>query len=421
MVIYRRLFYVLKYTCGLALRWRFAVSAAGRRMLAGLDPPYLLLSNHVCMWDPPMVAAFLRHPPHFLATDNMFRATPSRLLYRIVGAVPKAKDQPDLTALGAARKLIADGAVVGIFPEGRRTWDGRTLPLHPATGRLPRLLRAQVITADIDGGYLTRPRWARQGRRGRIVIRYRRVATEQEAVELSPAVLEDRIARALARNADADQARAPVRYQGRRRAEHIELFLVYCPCGALGAFRSRGNRFWCSVCGLGARVSEWGRLDGYPVPTISALSDWQEEHLVPHLAEWPVSDRTLEQSHVRLLRAIGLHGYRTIARGPAVLTAAGLSVGGHSIRIATVEACNMQNDNSIEFSVGRFRYRLEQPPRSRQYHRAPYYLWMCVIRACAAAAREGAAAAREGASAEAERAATGSPYPSGTESSSSGS
>lgn len=414
MTVYRRLFYLLKYTYGLALRWRFAVSATGRSMLAGLTPPYLLLSNHVCMWDPPMVAAFLRHPPHFLATDNMFRATPSRLLYSIVGAVPKAKDQPDLAALGTVRKLIEEGAVVGIFPEGRRTWDGRTLPLHPATGRLPRLLRTQVITADIDGGYLTRPRWARRGRRGRIVVRYRRVATEQEALELSPDELGRRIARALERNADAEQARAPVRYRGRRRAEHIELFLVCCPCGAHGAFRSRGNRFWCSVCGRGAFVSEWGRLDGYPFPTVSALSDWQEKRLLPYLAEWPSSDRSLEQSYVRLLRAIGLHAYRTIARGSAVLTATELCVGGHSVRLASVEACNMQNDNSVEFSVGRFRYRLEQPPRGRQYHRAPYYLWMCVMRTCAAAAREGRPI-------DAQPLPTGSPYPSGTGNSSSGS
>lgn len=357
-------------------------------MLASLEPPYLLLSNHVSMWDPPFVGIFLEHPPRFLATDNMFRSTLSRLLYGLVGAIPKSKDQPDLAAVLAARRAAEQGAVIAVFPEGRRTWDGRTLPIHPATARLPRLLRTQVVVADIDGGYLSRPRWARTGRRGRVVVRYRRILTAREAAELPEQEIERRVVASLDRDADVDQRRERIRYCGRRLAEHIELYLVRCPCGAHGSYRSRGNRFWCVECGRSGTCNEFGRIDGHDFETISELSDWQHLALDPELLSWPTSGRELRQPGVRLLRAVGRHGHRPVARGEAVLTARSITVGAHSVPLELVHACNMQNDNSIEFTRGRYRYRLEQPLRRVQYHRAPYYLWMRVMQECSRALRE---------------------------------
>ena len=386
--MYGFLFYVLKHTYGRVLRWRFAVRATGRRMLASLEPPYLLLSNHVNMWDPPLVGIFLKHPPRFMATDNMFRTTLSRLLYRLVGAIPKSKDQPDLAAVIAARRAAEQGAVIAVFPEGRRTWDGRTLPLHPATARLPRLLKTPVVVADIDGGYLSRPRWARTSRRGRIVVRYRRILTARDAGELTEQEIERRVSDSLERDADAAQRRARVRYRGRRLAEHIELFLVRCPCGAHGSYRSRGNRFWCAECGRTGTFGELGTIDGYDFRTVSELSDWQHRTLDPELVSWPASGRVLRQAGVRLLRAVGRHSHRPVARGEAVLTTRSIRVDDHSVPLELVHACNMQNDNSIEFTRGRYRYRLEQPPRRVQYHRAPYYLWMRVMQECSRALRE---------------------------------
>ena len=388
MYVYGFLFYVLKHTYGRVLRWWFAVRATGRPMLASLEPPYLLLSNHVSMWDPPLVGIFLKHPPRFLATDNMFRTTLSRLLYRLVGAIPKSKDQPDLAAVLAARRAADQGAVVAVFPEGRRTWDGRTLPVHPATARLPRLLRVPVVVADIDGGYLSRPRWARAGRRGRVVVRYRRILTAREAVELPEREIQRRVVASLDRDADDAQRRERVRYRGRRLAEHIELYFVRCICGAYGSYRSRGDRFWCVECGRTGKFNELGRIDGYEFETISELSDWQHRVLDPELLAWPTSGRVLRQAGARLLRAFGRHGYRPVAQGKAVLTARTITVAAHAVPLDLVHACNMQNDNSIEFTRGRSRYRLEQPPRRVQYHRAPYYLWMRVMQECSRSLRE---------------------------------
>lgn len=387
-VTYRFLFYLLKYTYGIALRRRFAITATGQNLVSSLDPPYLLLANHVNMWDPPIVAAFLRHPPHFLATDNIFRSTVTRFFYRLLGAIPKAKDQPDLAAVALARRVVRGGGVVAVFPEGRRTWDGRTLPLHPATARLPRLLGTRVITADIEGGYLSRPRWARYGRRGRMVVHYSEVATAREATTMSVSEMEERLDAALYRDADASQERRPVCYRGRRRAEYIEIYLVCCPCGSMGSYRSRGHVFRCASCGRRGWITEYGRIEGYEFETITDLADWQEPQLTAYLAEWPGSERMLRQPGVRLLRAIGRHSHRPLASGEAVLRQGSLRVGSHRIRLEQVHACNMQNDNSVEFSLGRYRYRLEQPSRSVQYHRAPYYLWMRVIQECARAFRE---------------------------------
>lgn len=81
--------------------------------------PVVLVSNHTAFLDGPLVYCLAPRPVHFLVKRSYFD-TPLGVLLRGVGQIPIAQQTGDRAALQAARGVLKDGGVVGIFPEGTR-------------------------------------------------------------------------------------------------------------------------------------------------------------------------------------------------------------------------------------------------------------------------------------------------------------
>ena len=125
----------------------------------------IILSNHATLFDPVWVYAMLRRPVYFAATEDLFRRRALGRLIHWFGAFPKRKAASDLTALRSIFSLIAKGGLVGLFPEGVRTWDGSIQPLFTGIAKLIRKLAVPVYVCRLEGAYLVYPRWARFWRR----------------------------------------------------------------------------------------------------------------------------------------------------------------------------------------------------------------------------------------------------------------
>ncbi len=236
----------------------------------------LLLSNHANFWDPFLLAFGMHAPIRFLAADGNFRTPGMRVLMTAMGAIPKAKARTDMESLRILQREIANREIVALFPEGQRTWDGRPRPIPAATAKLARILGAPVVAAEIRGGYLSKPRWARTRRRGRIEIHVRTVVHRAELTSLPRPVVQDRIARAVEWNDHQWQRDTGVRFIGRRRAEGVEQALYWCPvCGAWGAIRGVEDRIHCTCC-----AAEW-RLpnNGGTIPNLGVWGERQERAL----------------------------------------------------------------------------------------------------------------------------------------------
>jgi 1-acyl-sn-glycerol-3-phosphate acyltransferase len=125
----------------------------------------IILSNHATLFDPIWVYALLKRPVYFAATEDLFRKRALGRLIRWFGAFPKRKAASDLTALRSIFTIIDKGGLVGLFPEGVRTWDGTTQPLFTGIAKLIRKLGVPVYVCLLEGAYLVYPRWARHWRR----------------------------------------------------------------------------------------------------------------------------------------------------------------------------------------------------------------------------------------------------------------
>ena len=92
------------------------------------DGPLIVVANHLNLSDPPLLSASIPRRIAFLAKEELFQSTFSRLFVSAYGAFPVRRGLPDREAIDRAQKVLDNGFVLGMFPEGTRSPDHRLLP-----------------------------------------------------------------------------------------------------------------------------------------------------------------------------------------------------------------------------------------------------------------------------------------------------
>ena len=265
------------------LVWFYRLKAENLAVFKRIQPPYLVIPNHVMTWDPVIVSAFVRAPIHFVASDANFRSSFFSWWLRRVGAIAKSKLMDDFGTLRTVMRLLRDGKVVGLYAEGQRTWDGRTQPIIPSTAKLVKAAKVPVIVPVMKGGYLSLPRWAFRSRRGRVVIDYRLALTREEVVRMDVEAIKERIESVMRHDEDEYQHEARIPYTRARAAEPLQLLLFTCPsCSTLNTMKSERRRFFCTECGYSVRFSVYGRF----VPDGSSSSAGSASVVHRTISEW---------------------------------------------------------------------------------------------------------------------------------------
>ncbi|WP_449536769.1 lysophospholipid acyltransferase family protein [Ferdinandcohnia sp. Marseille-Q9671] len=88
------------------------------------DGGVLICSNHIDNLDPPVVGVTSPRPIHFMAKAELFKVPVLGSILPKINAFPVKRGMSDREALRTALKLLKDGNVLGIFPEGTRSKDG---------------------------------------------------------------------------------------------------------------------------------------------------------------------------------------------------------------------------------------------------------------------------------------------------------
>ncbi|MCC7491920.1 MAG: 1-acyl-sn-glycerol-3-phosphate acyltransferase [Fimbriimonadaceae bacterium] len=116
------------------------VTFIGRQHLP-LDGPAVLLCNHESYLDPILMTHLSLRPITFMAKSELFRGFGGWLFPRL-NTLPVKRGSADLSAFRNAARVLGEGHLLAIFPEGTRTLDGTLQPLQ--LGALSIALRAQV-------------------------------------------------------------------------------------------------------------------------------------------------------------------------------------------------------------------------------------------------------------------------------------
>lgn len=89
------------------------------------DRPFILCCNHTSISDVVFLIAVCPRPIHFMAKAELFKNPLVRWFLRKMGAFPVVRGSGGREALDRSIALLKNGEILGIFPEGTRSRDGR--------------------------------------------------------------------------------------------------------------------------------------------------------------------------------------------------------------------------------------------------------------------------------------------------------
>ncbi|MFH1485864.1 MAG: lysophospholipid acyltransferase family protein [Chloroflexota bacterium] len=126
----------------------------------------IVVANHIHVIDPPVLSASIPRRVTFMAKVELYRPLFSGLFMRAIGAFPVYRGMLDRRALRRAMGALAHGDALGIFPEGRRSRDGRLQQAQRGAALIALRSGAPIVPVGISGtenvrgilGLLRRPR-----------------------------------------------------------------------------------------------------------------------------------------------------------------------------------------------------------------------------------------------------------------------
>ncbi len=248
--------------------------------------PVFLLINHVNFFDPFWVYVMLKRPVYFAATEDLFRKRFLGQLLKWVGGFPKRKGSNDYRAVRSILDIVKKGGIIGIFPEGVRSWDGLNSPVIPTITRLIKRLKISVITCRMEGAYLAYPRWAKKWRRIPVKGIFNKLYNGDDIPEDEGRIYSD-ISESI-RNRDYELDIEPKKYRYKGLANDITKVLYRCPsCGTMEGLKivkpESKNMVECISCFSAWEVTVDARLtpldeNGQPEGTRIPLFQRSEEH-----------------------------------------------------------------------------------------------------------------------------------------------
>ena len=204
----------------------------------------------------------IKEPIHFVISDSHFRKFWLGNILKLVGGIPKAKNIADSQTIRTILAIKNSNGVIGVYPEGKRNWDGTTLPIFYSTAKLIKSLKIPVITTVMKGAALSKPRWAKHSRRGEIDIKYNILLTPEKISDLSVDEIFEIVSKGIHVDEYSWQREKNIRFKGKQLAENLELFLYTCPnCHKIGNLESKNDIFSCKNCNYSIKYNEFGLFE----------------------------------------------------------------------------------------------------------------------------------------------------------------
>jgi 1-acyl-sn-glycerol-3-phosphate acyltransferase len=160
------------------------LSLLGRPKVEGLEHvpssgPVILASNHLAVIDSFFLPLVVRRRITFLAKSEYFTDTGlkgwfKRWFFTALGQVPIDRTDADSAqaALNTAGRLLGEGKLLGMYPEGTRSPDGRLYKGKTGLARLALQTGVPVIPVAMIGTNVVNPPGTTMLRFGRVTVRF---------------------------------------------------------------------------------------------------------------------------------------------------------------------------------------------------------------------------------------------------------
>ncbi len=110
---------------------------------------YIIASNHVFIADPGYIAYGMQRPVHFMAKSVAFEKKIFAKLLTGANAFPVVRGGGNPEALNYAVRLLKEGKILGIFPEGTRSRDGKPAKAKLGVAKIAKDAKADILPVAI--------------------------------------------------------------------------------------------------------------------------------------------------------------------------------------------------------------------------------------------------------------------------------
>lgn len=113
----------------------------------------ILCSNHVSLLDPIILAISVPRTISFMAKKELFRNKLFGKLLRSLNAFPVDREGADIASIRKSLKILKDGQILGIFPEGSRMSEMDVDSAKPGISLIGIKSKSLIVPVFINSSY----------------------------------------------------------------------------------------------------------------------------------------------------------------------------------------------------------------------------------------------------------------------------
>jgi len=206
--------YLLRFIAWVLTRIVYRFKVTGEQNIPS-EGPAVLVANHVSFVDAVLLMAASPRPIRFIMDSRIFQVPVLGWLFRLAKCIPVAPQKDDPVtyqrAFDEAAKVLREGDLLGIFPEGGITRDGQLQPFKGGMMKILEQAQADGVDTPVVPMALTNlwgSFFSRIEKKGAMTHPFRRgmfnrvglnVGEPVPAAQVTPALLQERVAGLLAR------------------------------------------------------------------------------------------------------------------------------------------------------------------------------------------------------------------------------
>lgn len=255
-------YYLIGYTLKLISKLLFRIKIYNKEV-KNLKGPFLVVANHSSVADIAFtVSALLPKRLNIVTARDLFTWKPFKPFINKLGCIPKNQFALDIMSLKMMKAAVEQGRNVCIYPEGKTSLDGKSLHYVPESiAKFIKYLDVPVVLSYTLGSYLTRPRYFKGFRYGKVKVMESILLTREELQKMSNKEIYATLTKALQFNDNIFQQENKIRFRSKRPAMGMDYILYKCPkCGAEYQMTSTERHLICNACGNDVEYTEYGEL-----------------------------------------------------------------------------------------------------------------------------------------------------------------
>ncbi|MBQ7362969.1 MAG: 1-acyl-sn-glycerol-3-phosphate acyltransferase [Clostridia bacterium] len=274
-LLYAIVYTVLKWKYTRKYRIKFDKSA-----IKGIKGPAIVVATHTCDEDH-ILSALTLYPirPTYIVSEHFMHKKSTARLLKLMHVITKKMFTPDVSTIINIMRAKNEKAVIVIFPEGRLSCYGHTLPVAEGTAELIKKLGVDLYAWKAEGAYLSFPKWRDKGdgRIGEINASVKLLLSADEVASRDVSEIKRITEEAILH--DDELAMQGVEYKCPDLARGVDKILYKCPkCMNEGRLTAGENHIRCE-CGLDAELNSRYRLSGAPFTRINEWFEWQQNSI----------------------------------------------------------------------------------------------------------------------------------------------